>query len=130
MPSSAEHKEKAQQHLDFLHSGHVTPEWAAIVAFYAALHLVERLCACENLHIANHHDRLAWLNKHAKHKAIHADFVALYDASRVARYGTCSQFKKAYPGDTIKKELIGKNLAAVIRHVDLHFQPPAQPALP
>src|SRR5258708_1936649 len=106
MPSSAEHKEKAQQHLDFLHSGSPTPEWASVVAFYAALHLVERLCACENLHIANHHDRLSWLNKHPKHRTIHADFLALYDASRVARYGTCKQFKNAYPADTVRKQLI------------------------
>jgi hypothetical protein len=125
MPSSAEHKEKAQQILDFLHSGSLPPEWSAIVAFYAALHLVERLCACDNLHIANHHDRLFWLNKHKKHRAIHADFVALYDASRVARYGTCNQFKLAYPGDTVQKQLIRQNLAAIIRHVELHFQPPA-----
>src|SRR5262245_17056165 len=110
MPSSAEHKEKAQQHLDFLHSGALTPEWEAIVAFYAALHLVERLCACENLHIANHHERLSWLAKHAKHRAIHPDFLALYDASLVARYGTCSQFKKAYPGEIVRKQLIGHNL--------------------
>jgi hypothetical protein len=48
-------QEKAQQLLDFLHSGSLTPEWAAIVAFYAALHLVERLCACESLHIDKHH---------------------------------------------------------------------------
>jgi hypothetical protein len=59
MPSSAEHKEKAQQHLDFLHDGSPTPVWAAVVAFYAALHLVERLCACENLHTDNHHERLS-----------------------------------------------------------------------
>jgi hypothetical protein len=54
MPSSAEHQEKAQQNLDVLHSGTLIPEWATIVAFYAALHLVERLCACEGLHIVNH----------------------------------------------------------------------------
>src|SRR5262245_52549053 len=125
MSSSAEHKEKAQQILDFLHSGSLTPEGAAIVAFYAALHLVERLCACDNLHIANHHERLSWLNKHKKHRAIHADFVTLYDASRVARYGTCNQFKTAYPGDTVRKRLVQQNLAAIIRHVELHFQPPA-----
>jgi hypothetical protein len=121
MPSSAEHKEKAQQILDFLHSGTVTPEWSAIAAFYAALHLIERLCACENLHIAKHHDRLSWLSRHQTHRGVHADFLALYDASLVARYGTCGQFKKAYPGNTVKKQLIGKNLAAIIRHVDNHF---------
>jgi hypothetical protein len=68
------------------------------------------------------------LNKHKKHRAIHADFVALYDASRVARYGTCNQFNKAYPGDIVKKQLIARNLAAIIRHVELHFQPPPKPA--
>lgn len=128
MPSSAEHKEEAQQHLDFLHSAPLTPEWSAIVAFYAALHLIERLCACENFHITKHHDRLSWLSKHKVHRAIHADFVARYDASLVARYGTCSQFKTAYPGDTIKRQLIGKNLAAVIRHVDNYFAAHAKPS--
>ena len=41
---------------------------------------------------------------------------------------TQPQFKKAYPGETVKKQLIGQNLAAVIRHVDNHFANPAKPS--
>jgi hypothetical protein len=97
MPSSAEHKEKAQQHLDLLHSGSLTPEWEAIVAFYAALHLIERLCACENLHIVNHHDRLFWLNKHKKHGAIHADFVALTTRRESRATAPVASSRKRFP---------------------------------
>lgn len=132
MPSSTELREKAERNLAFLNSMNIAaaPEWAAVVAFYAALHLVERLSACESTHNAKHQDRLSFLLKHKKHRAIHADFLALYDASLVARYGTENQFRKAYPGDTVEKELSGKRLSAILAHVEAHFNPPAAQAPP
>src|SRR5262249_38659635 len=87
-------------------------------------HLVERLCACDSVHSMKHQDRLSYLVKHKKHRAIHPDFLALYDASLVARYGTVNQFRKAYPGDTVQKKLIDKCLAAISAHVHAHFNPP------
>ncbi len=46
MPKSAEHREKAernQKFLDALKDNDDVREWKAVVAFYTALHLVERL---------------------------------------------------------------------------------------
>ncbi len=128
MPSSSEHQQKAERNRAFLESLKDSPatEWLAIAAFYTALHLVDRLCACENLHCDRHQDRLSWLNKHKKHRAIYTDFAVLYDASLVARYGTVNQFEKAFPGDAIKR--ICKHLASIERYVDGHFNPPAKHA--
>jgi hypothetical protein len=57
MPNSAEHQAKYTANRQFLNTGNNgTPLstldgcWAAIVAFYSALHLVDRLAARINLH--------------------------------------------------------------------------------
>ena len=127
MPSSAEHRDKADRNrklLDTLKTSGV-PEWIAVVAFYTALHLVERLSACESIHNANHQDRLAYLNRHKKHRVIHASFQTLYDASQIARYGTVNQFDRAFPADTVEKTLVRKYLAAIEMYVLAHFAQPA-----
>jgi hypothetical protein len=130
MPSSSEHKEKAEKNSAFLAQAElISPEWAATIAFYVALHLVERLCACENTHSGKHQDRLSWINKHKTHRLIHADFLALFDASLVARYGTVNQFARAFPEDTVKAQLIDKNLAAIQKHVSNHFVTSSAPPL-
>ena len=125
MPSSSEHREKAERNrrlLDTLdHSA--APEWAATIAFYSALHLVERLSACESIHHSLHQDRAAYLHKNKKHRSIHASFLSLFDASLVARYGTVNQFAKAFPGDTVKRQLIDKHLVGIESHVSNHFAP-------
>ena len=42
MPSSKEHKIKAEQNFVFLRTARaVAKDWASVVAFYTALHLVE-----------------------------------------------------------------------------------------
>ena len=52
-----------------------------MVAFYTALHLVERLAAWENIHHSKHPDRLDYLTRHKQHRVIHADFQTIFDAS-------------------------------------------------
>ncbi len=126
MPSSAEHKDKADRNRSFLATlkGTGTPEWVAVAAFYTALHLVERLAACDSIHNDKHQDRLHYLKKHRKHRTIHAHFSALFDASLIARYGTVNQFNKAFPGDTVEQVLVNQCLAAIETHVTTDFQPP------
>jgi hypothetical protein len=74
MPNSAEHQAKYTANRQFLNTGNNgTPLstldgcWAAIVAFYSALHLVDRLAARINLHPTPpgaHGTRLAFVTRH------------------------------------------------------------------
>jgi hypothetical protein len=99
MPSSAEHRAKYEANRHHLNTGNNgTPLstlagcWAATVAFYAALHLVDRLAARVNLHPANHTDRNSFVT--SQHRPIWNAYNALYGASRTARYGTVNQFNR------------------------------------
>jgi hypothetical protein len=126
MPSSREHKEKADLNratLSRLIANNEAPEWMAVVAFYTAMHLVERLAACENIHHSKHPDRLAYLTRHKQHRSIHVEFQTIFDASLVARYGTANQFAKAYIGDAIVDTLVNKHLKTIETYVDTHFNP-------
>ena len=124
MPSSSEHKAKAELHRAFLTTIDVEahPEWASVVAFYTTLHLVERLAACENKHHDNHNLRLNYLLVHKKHRVIHPDMSALRDASEKARYGTVNQFRRSFPGDFASEKLIDGCLARIQRHVEDSFK--------
>jgi|GEM_PF-1731728 len=132
MPSSKEHRDKADQIRAFLGqlvSTNAEPAWIAVVAFYTAMHLIERLAACENIHNSKHPDRLNYLIKHKKHRAIHADFQTLFDASLVARYGTVNQFQKAFPSAAVAT-LVNHHLAGIEAYVNAHFAPPVPIAKP
>src|SRR5271166_4462643 len=118
MPSSAEHRLKYQANRQLLDTGNNgTPLstldgcWAAIVAFYAALHLVDRLAARVNYHPGNHADRLSFVS--SQHRPIYAIYNSLKTASEIARYGTLNQFTKAYPGTTVQDILIDQRLVAI-----------------
>jgi hypothetical protein len=97
MPSSAEHRAKYEANRHLLDTGNNgTPLstldrcWAAIVAFYAALHLVDRLAARINYHPGNHGDRLSFVA--SQHRAIYTIYNSLKTASEIGRYGTLNQF--------------------------------------
>ncbi len=135
MPSSAEHRDKYAANRRLLDTGNTgTPLstldgcWAAIVAFYAALHLVDRLAARLNYHPGNHADRLAFVS--SQHRPIFAAFNALKTALEIARYGTLNQFSRAYPGTTVQDILIDQRLVAIETYVNNVFNPPAPPAAP
>lgn len=134
MPSSAEHQAKALANRVFLDSGlaAVSSEWAAVVAFYAAVHLVERLAAAEPrgpVHHRTHVARVAWLARHRPHRTIFNDYAALQDAAEVSRYGTVNQFRSMYTAAAVQSQLIDTHLAAIERYVTTHFAPPP-PAAP
>jgi len=126
MPSSSEHRDKADRNRTFLNTINVaaSPEWAATVAFYLAVHLVVRLAAVEDIHHAGHSARLDYLNRHKHHQRIYDDLTKLHDAANVARYGTVNQFSKAFPGTTVKDELLDKHLKRIESHVAGHFPKP------
>jgi hypothetical protein len=134
MPSSAEHRAKHEANRRLLDSGNNgTPFstldgcWAAVVAFYAALHLVDRLAARVTFHPGNHGDRLNFVRRH--HPSIYLSYNALKIASEIARYGTLNLFNRTFPGNTTQTLLIDQKLVAIETYVNTFFPPPAPPAV-
>jgi hypothetical protein len=140
MPSSAEHRAKHQANRQLLDTGNngtplstIDGCWAAIVAFYAALHCADRLGAIASPQIhptppGAHGKRLRFLS--SSHHAIYAAYNDLKIASEAARYGTLNQFNRAYPGTTVQDVLIGKKLVLIETYVNNIFRPPAVAAPP
>ncbi len=133
MPSSQEHRAKYEDNRNHLDTGNngrplstLSACWAATVAFYAALHLVDRLAARANYHPPNHTDRNAFVA--GQHRPIWSAYNALYQASRTARYGTVNQFNVTYPGTTVQDVLIDQRLVQIETYVNNIFDPPAPPA--
>ena len=133
MPSSAEHRAKYQanrHHLDTGNNGQPLSTldgcWAATVAFYSALHLIDRLAARVNFHPGGHGDRVRFVT--SQHRSIFAVYNSLQTASECARYGTLNQFDLAYPGTTVQDVLVNKRLVAIETYVNNIFNPPAADA--
>ena len=133
MPSSTEHRAKYEanrHHLDTGHNGQplstLDGSWAAIVAFYSALHLVDRLAARVNFHPGGHGDRVRFVI--SQHRPIFAAYNALQTASECARYGTLNQFDLAYPGTTVQDVLVNQRLVTIEAYVNNIFNPPAAAA--
>jgi hypothetical protein len=123
MPTEAEHAEKYRQNRAMLDGPPalvtVSPPWAATVAFYAAVHLVEQLAARDGTHHARHvgqASRARYLALHPVHNVLGADLSALLSASLVARYESAAAYATAYPGDTTQRVLIDQCLAAIEAH--------------
>jgi hypothetical protein len=104
--------------------------WATTVAFYAAVHLVERLAARDGKHHRRHSgdgSRNTYLARHLVHRIIKADFMALYSASLIARYESPTVFAVAYPGDVVQTQLIDGCLTNIEAYVAAVFAPPPAP---
>lgn len=132
MPNSSEHRAKYDLNRAFLDTGLAAtqPEWAAVVAFYAAVHLIERLAAVERkgpVHHRTHQQRVAYLGYHARHRALFADYRELQEASEISRYGTPRQFQSRYTAATVQSQLIDTHLAAIELYVAAFFAPPPPP---
>jgi hypothetical protein len=98
--------------------------WAATVAFYAAVHLIEQLAARDGVHHARHvgpASRARHLAIHPVHHVLGADLSALFSASLVARYESAAAYATAYPGDTTQARLIDQCLARIESHVRTHL---------
>ena len=131
MASSKEHREKAARFDAFLAAMTNSPhlEWRVVGAFYVAIHLVERIGACFNIHSNNHGDRSILLkSNHLKKylsdpeiKRLRDGYEALFDAAHVARYGTVNHFLRAFTPEVIEKRIIGAMLPDVRLMVDSWF---------
>jgi hypothetical protein len=86
MGTKADHTEKASDNQRFLDSINQKefPDWYVTVAFYKALHLVEKLFAAQGCHSNNHRDRHDNLKRHWQD--IWREYRPLYTLSRRARY--------------------------------------------
>lgn len=133
VPSVSQHQAKYKRNRAFLNSGVVLsqPEWGAVVAFYSAVHLVEKLAALDSagkIHHRTHVQREIWLRTHRRFKAIYNDYETLKDASLLSRYGTINQFEQAYDSASVQSQLIDVHLAAIEAYVHLLTSPPGPPA--
>lgn len=118
MPTAEQHRRKAERNRDCLAAIDVDQfaDWAATIAFYAAVHLVERHRAYfGHGHSTNHTDRENYVRVHCR--SIYADYDDLRTASRLARYDSNSAFFGVYQPDDVRDELIGVHLAAVAAFV-------------
>jgi hypothetical protein len=87
MPSADEHQRQADHNTRFLETIDQDEDidWFAVVAFYVAVHLIEKLRALRGEHSLDHVDRNSFVIDH--HPTIHVYFRELYNLSRIARYG-------------------------------------------
>ena len=131
MPSSAEHQAKYIENREFLDANGglatIQPVWASVVAFYAAVHLVERLAARQNIHHDNHGERKGYLIRHRLHRVIYPEYHALRTVSEIARYGTQNRFRLAVLGNDVQTILIDTHLVAIETYVLSVFAPPGGP---
>ena len=86
MGTKADHQNKAEHNQDFLQTidKKKYPDWVVTVAFYKAVHCVERLFAATGKHSDNHRDRHDSLKR--EHPDIWQHYLPLYTLSRRARY--------------------------------------------
>ena len=116
MPKPKQHQEKADHHRAFLATiaADQFPDWAAVVAFYCAVELIEKLRAYDGQHSESHHDRNVYVQQ-KPHRQIHVHFRELYTAALVARYATLNAF--AHSAQQVRDELVNKHLAAIEGYV-------------
>lgn len=124
MPTEAEHDEAYRENRAFLASNgglHSTnPRWAAVAAFYAAVHLVERLAArdgVDNIRHTGPQSRQLYLSHHPQHHVLLADLTALRSASELARYDSLTVFQAAWSAADVQAQLIDGHLAAIESYV-------------
>lgn len=125
MPNSKQHREHADRNRAFLATIDVAkfPDWASVVAFYTAVHLVERLRATSDDHSINHEDRLHFLHGKPYRSAIFGAYRVLFNASLIARYETASSFATQFTSTEVQTVLIDKHLVAIEQFVTASFAP-------
>lgn len=108
MPPQSDHLQQARHNSGLLATLNVTsppyPDWGIVVAFYAALHLVEAYFAGRQLHLREHPRRNAEVDKDpVLHKAgVDWRYKRLYMLSRKARYD-CPSLGPADLQDSLTK---------------------------
>lgn len=118
MPKASEHKTKAEHNRRFLDGIAVEhfPDWATVVAFYTAVHLVERVRAASgDGHSQDHDGRLSYVAN--VHGEIHTAYHILQNASMLARYQSRGDFFSQFQAEDVQQRLIAEFLAAIESYV-------------
>jgi hypothetical protein len=115
MPTPKQHQQKADDNRAFLNAILSTgpPEWVATVAFYTAVHLVEKLLAYSGNHSKNHEERGSAVRK--DFRQIYSQYHELFNNSLIARYGTSGKFSMTL--DKTKQLLVNDYLAKIEKFV-------------
>jgi hypothetical protein len=118
MPSADDHQRQADHNLRFLATIDTDEfcDWMAVVAFYVAVHLVEKLRAAVGEHSADHPDRNEFVRAH--HHPIHVYYRDLYNISLLVRSGTG-------PYNWLVPERVSDSLQEIQRYVLASASPPA-----
>ncbi len=106
MGTESEHRKKAEHNGKFLATIDVRefPDWAAIVAFYKSVHLVELLLArTHNLHSKGHGDRNRSVKRH--HPDIWAEYRPIFNVSLIARYKNGGISSRQIESDILRRRL-------------------------
>ncbi|MGH7173696.1 MAG: hypothetical protein ACRELG_25720 [Gemmataceae bacterium] len=115
MPKPKQHQEKADHNRAFLNTltDDTYHDWKAIVAFYVAVHLVEKLRAYEGDHSDNHEERDRAVRR--DHGRIYNAYHQLFNASLIARYKSRRAFHIS--AADVQGKLIDTYLAEIERYV-------------
>ena len=120
MPKAEQHRTRVDHNRQFLAAFDPAsfPEWASVVAFYTAVHEVERLRAVVgDGHSASHALRAEYV--HARHPVLTEPLRVLRNIADTARYDSRQAFFAKLAGDPgrVQTFLIDEYLAAVSRYV-------------
>ena len=64
----------------------ISPPWAVVVAFYAALHYLDEYASYYGVCFLNHTERRNWLSSRIELRSIEIQYEMLYKRSRLVRY--------------------------------------------
>jgi hypothetical protein len=127
MPAESEHVNLAVHNIEtvaFLLTDSRFSDWAATVAFYAALHIIEAIFYvnekdAQNKH-GQKHERREGMLKHHHYSNLWKHYRELQSASTIARYmqgpgGKACLFRIYMPPEKVKEILIGRHLGQLIK---------------
>ena len=125
MPNSATHVNLAMHNIELacmLNNHPKHHDWMATVSFYAALHVVEALYACQSpvFHGQGHERREAALKRDGRYKQIYRHYRRLWNASTIARYlddGTRSYetFHDYFSPEEVRTLLMQHHLLSILQ---------------
>ena len=117
MPSEAAHRRAAEVNEDLAADLLASrPEWAVVVTFYSALHLVDTFLARSGIHPTSHTDRERLIAR-TQLRPIYAEYRRLNTRSREARYDL-----RSFTAREARALLTGE-LAGIKAHVAGLLQP-------
>ncbi len=105
MPTEEMHRAAARRNEDLAaRLADDAPEWAVVVAFYAALHWVDAYFARQGRHPRTHLERVRWIQQEEALRPIYDPYRTLRDRADAARY-SLSPFSSDEARELLTREL-------------------------